>query len=335
MSPSRNRSGRARTAFAAVAAVLLAAAGSRTAAASDAPEPGTASRRAEDPLPDFPHTPMGRVVGDARRDFDADLEGERGRLALLRASLDVEGAVPVTPRLALRLAGGVLRSRYDFSDPDAIVAGDGRLVEDTTEVRLLPGIAWEATPSLQVLASGWFGSGWAPGADPTDGLWVGGGLAVRHAIDGPFGLTSVTLGAGWRTSLEAGGYWVPILSFGGVGRGGKDGGAGGFRVALRGAGVGVVYGLSDRFGIGVSVGYDRHEYRLAGSDRVEDGVFRDLRIPVTLDVDWRPTPRVTLTASLGVNVYTEMEIDDEDGDRVSRFTAGPSLVAGLHASVAL
>jgi hypothetical protein len=128
---------------------------------------------------------------------------------------------------------------------------------------------------------------------------------------------------------------VPIVSFGGAGGGAKGEGGAGLRVALRGAGVGVAYGLSDRFALGATVGYDRHEYRLAGSDRVEDGVFRDLRIPVTLDADWRPTRRVTLTASLGVNVYTEMEVDDEDGHRVARFTAGPSLVAGLHVVVAL
>ncbi|HVG94931.1 MAG TPA: hypothetical protein VND21_10825, partial [Planctomycetota bacterium] len=107
------------------------------------------------------------------------------------------------------------------------------------------------------------------------------------------------------------------------------------RVGLRGAGVGVAYGLSDRFAVGLAVGYDRHEYRMAGSDRIEDGVFRDLRIPVTVEADWRPTPRVTLTASLGVNVYTEIEFDDEDGDRVDRFTAGPSLVAGLYVAISL
>ncbi|HVG93871.1 MAG TPA: hypothetical protein VND21_05455, partial [Planctomycetota bacterium] len=198
---NRQRAGflRGRAAVTAVAAVVFAVAGTRTAVAADAPTAPANERRAEETLPDFPDHPVGRVLGNVRRDFDADLEGDRGRLDVWRATFDLEGAVPVSSRITLRVTGGVLRSRYDFSDPDAIVPGDGRLLEDTTEVRLLPGLAWEATPTWQFFVSGWFGSGWVPGADPMDGLWGGAGVAVRRAVDLPFGLTSVTIGAGWRT----------------------------------------------------------------------------------------------------------------------------------------
>lgn len=309
------------------ATILLALAGAASARAQDAPPPASppaaAPRWADDPLPDFPHRPMGRVVGDVRKDFEAGLEGDRGTLELLRGRLDLQGAVPVTPRVALGLGVGVLESRYDFSDPDGIAPGDGRLVEDVTEVEVLPVVAWEITPSWQVFGAGYVGSGWAPGADWEDGLWGGAGLAVRAAVDLPFGLETMTLGAGWKSAIEDDGYWVPRISFGGGGDRGR------LRVTARGSGVGVAYGFSDRFAAGLSAGYERHEYRLAPSDRVPEGVFRDLRIPVGVDLDWRPAKWLTLTASFAVNVYTEVEVDDEDGDRVDRFTGSPSFVAGL------
>ena len=49
-----------------------------------------------------------------------------------------------------------------------------------------------------------------------------------------------------------------------------------------------------------------------------DGVGRDWRLPVGVGLAWNPHPQVTLSLEGGAFVYSELTLDDSNGDEISQ-----------------
>src|SRR5437660_7345526 len=77
-----------------------------------------------------------RVTPGVEYGFPADLRGGRGRLSVFRALLGVDASVPVSDRLQLQLAFTAEDAAYHLSDPDAVVPGSGRLLDEGRLARI-------------------------------------------------------------------------------------------------------------------------------------------------------------------------------------------------------
>jgi hypothetical protein len=262
-----------------------------------------------------------RVTGSLQRHFDADLEDDRGTMSLYRGLAEVEVTVPVRPRWDARFGGQIEGNSYDLSDPDAIVPGPGRLLEEAYSVRL--GVGFDTRiGETWGLAGGVFGAVSAvPDADFGDALTYGVTIVGRHRFGPKFGLR---LGATIQSQLEDSVLIIPVIGFDG---GSEDGPV---RFGVRGNGVRAAYAFTPRFTAGLTVRYESRDWRLAEDDRVSEGVFRDIRVPVGVDAQFDVLRCFSVGVEVGVNVYQEVNVFDDDGDRLTAFEADPSMYLALN-----
>ncbi len=237
------------------------------------------------------------------------LEGDRGDVAVRRAGLDVLTTYEVSPRLTLGFDVGAERSTYRFSDRDRVVAGVGRLFEEgttaygTTGCKVTPSDAWSYAVALTVA------TGFAPGGNPADGTTASVVATVKRRLSPSLALL---VGGLYATSIEDDATIVPIVAVTGAG----DGPGGPVRFEFRGAGVRAAYALSPRWSVAVAARYVKREFRMASDDRLPEGVFRDVRVPVSVEFDLHPTPDVTISGAVGVNAYADLRFDDRRGHEV-------------------
>jgi hypothetical protein len=303
----------------ALAAAAIAAAG---AAHADAPSPacGGCPTTSED------DGPAARLALYAEHGFDAALNADRGTLAVERLGLIGTTAVRVSDRARLRLQYSAERAWYELSNPDAVVPGAGRLLDDAVWFRLEPRADVDVGSRWTVSAGPLVGSSGVLGARFEDTLTYGAMAAVRF----PFGANrTLRVGATVETTLEGSLAIFPIFEIGG----GVS--AGGLAIEGRGTGVRAGVPLSDDWSVGVAARYDRRDWRLAEDDRVRGGVFRDVRIALGADLEWKPAESVVLAVAAWVTVYHAIRVDDRHGDEVTDFEADTSLMLSLGFSVEL
>jgi hypothetical protein len=264
-----------------------------------------------------------RLAPYAEQGFPADLERDRGTIGVRRAGLLGTAAFPVASRARLRLQFGAERAFVDLSDPDEVVAGNGRLLDDALSLRLEPRLDVFVGGDWTLSAGPILGSSGALGARFEDTLTYGGTAAVRFPLGGD---RTMRVGASVETALEDTLSIFPVFEIGGLSTGGLS-------VEGRGTGVRASLPLSPRFDVGAAARYDRRDWRLAEDDRVPGGVFRDIRVAVGLDLEWKPSRCVVLAVAAWWTVYHEVRVDERDGDRVTAFEADGSWMVSLGASV--
>jgi hypothetical protein len=269
--------------------------------------------------------PAARVALYAEHGFDAELRGERGALAVERLGLIGATAVPVSARTRLRLQYSAERAWYDLSDPDDVVAGEGRLLADAAWYRFEPKADIDLSRSLTLTVGPILGSSGALGARFEDTLTYGALGAVRFPIGGG---RTLRVGAAYETVLEDRASIFPVFEIGGLGKG-----SGGLSIEGRGTGVRAGVPLSERLTLGGAVRYDRRDWRLAEADRVPGGVFRDIRLALGADLEWKPRDNVVLAVAAWVTVYHALAVDDRRGERVTDFEADTSLMVSVGFSV--
>lgn len=317
-----SRPARGAAVLVALLATLVAVAHARAATADDAVRP---------PCPAAPDTaacaPRWRVQATGVATFSpaADLEDDRGDVAVRRGGFDVLTTYEVSPRWTVGFDLGAERSTYDFSDPARLVPGAGRLFEEGTTVYVAPGLKFTPNDTWAFAGAVTVSTGFAPGADTSDGTTASIVATVRRRVSP--GL-AVLVGGLYSTSLDDDATLVPIVTL--MGAGPSEGPV---RFEFRGAGLRATYALSPRVALAASARYVRREFRLAATDRLPEGVFRDVRVPVSLEIDLRPRPNVTFSAAIGVNAYADLRFDDRDGHEVVDARADVGLWFGISATV--
>lgn len=306
----------------ALLAALLAVVVAREASAGDAARP---------PCPVAPASatcaPRWRVQATGVATFSpaVDLEDDRGDVAVRRGGFDVLTTYEVSPRWTVGFDLGAERSTYDFSDPARLVPGAGRLFEEGTTVYVAPGLKLTLDDTWAFAGAVTVSTGFAPGADASDGTTASVVATVRRRVSSSL---AVLVGGLYSTSLEDDPTIVPIVTI--MGAGPSEGPV---RFEFRGAGLRATYALSERVAVAASARYVRREFRLAATDRVPEGVFRDVRVPVSLELDLRPRPNVTISGAVGVNAYADLRFDDRDGNELVDAQADVGLWFGLSATI--
>ncbi|MCC7139230.1 MAG: hypothetical protein IT460_12485 [Planctomycetes bacterium] len=269
-----------------------------------------------------------RALGTAGFLPGVPLEDDRGDVSVARYALDLEGEHRLGARWKATWGVGVQRADYRFEDADRLVPGDGRLLDEAWRVSVAPGVSWDATDDWRLSAAFGVTATFAPGADVLDAT-TGSVLAtVRRRLSPSRG---VTVGAVVATNLEDSATIVPVAWVDG-----GDGPTGAVRVEFRGAGVRVLFDVTDRLALGASARYDRLDVRLAEHDRVPDGVFRDVRVPVGVELEWRASARVRVGGAVGLDVWREVSVDDRHGRTiVEAEQAEPGVWFGFGVSVDL
>ena len=278
----------------------------------------------EGSLPPTPAAERGvRVTPTVEYGFPADLPGERGVMSLLRAQLGVAGTVPVNRCLLLQLTFAAEVDAYDLSDPDAIVPGSGRLLDEGRYARFEPLAKLDLPRGWGLIAGPVVQSAGVPGARFEETLTWGGQASVKFPISAS---TSLVLGASVETKLEGSWSIFPLLDIQGIS-------TGSIVLGVRGTGIRAGIPLSPCLALGLSARYDRRDWRLAESDRVPEGVFRDIRIAFGVDLEWRARPSLAVSIGTWLNAYHEIRIDDRHGDPVTSFNADPSFTLATSVSI--
>lgn len=319
----------------ALAAVAGALAGARGAAAAppDGParaDPVAAARPDDLPRPPCPPCPSCADVAPRLRvqatatttwALAAGLDDDRGDLTVGRAGVDVLVAWDATPRVTVGLDVGVEEARYDLSRPDLVVPGPGRLLETATTAYVTPGVRVRPDDLWTLSAAVTVATGFAPGAAPEDGVTSSVVVTARRRVSAALALTAGVLVS---TALEDDPTVVPIVWLSGA-----SPTAGPVRFEFRGAGLRASYDVSDRLALAVSARYVRRDVRLADDDRLPGGVARDVRVPVSVEVDVRPTPDLVVTAAVGLHAYAALRFLDRDGHEVADAQADVGAWFGL------
>lgn len=237
------------------------------------------------------------------------LEGDRGDVEVRRAGFDVLTTYEVSSRLSVGFDVGAERSTYRFSDRDRVVAGVGRLFEEGTTAYVTPGFKVTLDDNWSYGAAVTVATGFAPGADPADGTTASVMATVRRRLSPSLALM---VGGLYATNIEDDPLIVPIVVVLGAG----DGPGGPVRFEFRGAGVRAAYPLSPRVSVAAAVRYMNRGFRMASDDRLSEGVFRDVRVPLSVEFDLHPTRSVTISGAVGVNAYADLRFEDRRGNEV-------------------
>jgi hypothetical protein len=247
--------------------------------------------------------------------LESSLGPGHGDHDVARYAAELRFTTRLASRVGMSLEGSAEHLRWDFSDPDALVPGTGDLGGPVAGFRLGALVSWSVRDSFGVTLGPTLRAYAAEGADLADALAPGFVAAVRVRLGGE---RDVFLGVSAVDQLETGLSLTPVLGLGGVG---DDAGTSRWSAEARGPGVTIWYRLTGRLAAGFSAGYERRDVRLAPDDRLPDGVLREQRVPLALELAYRRRERLTVGLAAGVSAWTRITFLDRDGERVERVEA--------------
>jgi len=205
-----------------------------------------------------------------------------------------------------------VESRYDFDGGDDLF-DELRVLRFSGlyRKRESPDFSWFGGAGVETAAE--------PGADLAD--------SIRTSLFGVADLRvsdelSLGLGVSVSSRLEGGVRVVPFPAFDW-----RISGDWRLRTEPRLDRVRVVlsHDLADDWTVGAEVGWFGREHRLEEDDRI----FDETRITAGLSAEWRARPDLTVFAVAGVQLGGELELEDEDGDRLSETDLGSAAFLGL------
>lgn len=261
-----------------------------------------------------------RLSVDPRLTFDADVRGEDAGVLVSHNGVDLAILAPVNPDLFITAIIGGEVSFYDWSGSNTIFPGNSESFEDLYSVRVL--------------------------------------LAARHRIDGPWHVSLGGIGraqgeaeASFEDSLTGGGFLAAGYDFSPRSR--IDFGVGVFtrleddtlvipyfniqaqltervRIEAPGLGLSLITTINDQLEFAVKGEVELRDFRLDDSRPAwRDGVIQDLRVPIGVELIWKPLEYLTLALEGGAVVYQEYEFRDASGDELNDIETQPAPFVGL------
>jgi hypothetical protein len=259
-----------------------------------------------------------RLEATGEHTFEQDLDGP-GDVALSRSGLEGSLSAPLADGLRAGLFAGYEWARYDFDGATGLAPGRSDPWDDLHQATLGASLDVEGSERWSFFAR--LGATWAGETDAS----LGGGLTYQGFGGARWRFRddlAFTLGLLGLSRLEDDPIVVPIL--------GID-----WRITDRlrfytpGPGLALAATLADHWELAVSAGWETRDYRLdGGRPGLPDGVVRDDRVPLALELAYRRGPaRLALRA--GATLYQEFEIDDRTGDGISRVETDPAPFLGI------
>lgn len=261
--------------------------------------------------------------GGGSADLASDLDDDEGDVDIHRARLGFTLVSPpglVSNNSVLSFDLDQETSWYRFGDALGLASGvpdefrDVRQTSFRTTLMVRQDERWSWLAGAMLMVAG------ETDADAGESTTFGGYAAAKYAVapDLKFGLGFVV-----RSRLEEDPLTVPMigvewriadwLSF-------SSGERAGARLAAQ---------ASDTVDVALFGNWELREYRLSDSAALSEGIVRDLRVPVGLELEWRPAPTATVTLSGGVTMRQEFRFDDRDGEEQEDTSARSSAFLSL------
>ncbi len=272
-----------------------------------------AAQATESPVPGAKPGPSARATLRAQHAFSADLEDVPGDVSVSRFAGQVGLTFPTTDRSQIGVALFSETSLYDFSDDTSFAPSVGAPWEDVQELGLGVTFRDRVTDTWSYFVGAGIDANYEFGADVGDSLTYLGLGGVRYEVGPELG---IGLGAIVSSRLEDDVFFIafPTIDW----RPSKDwrlatGPGDGRAVELR-----LSYISSEEFTASLFGAFETRGFRLDEDGPVPDGVGRDWRLPVGVGFAWNPHPQVTLSLEGGAFVYSELTLDDSNGDEISQ-----------------
>jgi hypothetical protein len=100
-------------------------------------------------------------------------------------------------------------------------------------------------------------------------------------------------------------------------------------LATEGHGARLSATLSDEFTFSIFGRYEIRDFRLDEDAALAIGIVQDTRLPLGAALEWRPTPRVSITLSAGVILEQEYTFLNENGDELADDRTGAAPFVGI------
>lgn len=257
--------------------------------------------------------------------FDAEVDdssgGSSGDLSITRAGgqLGVSGAISDAWRWNVKAQ--VEASWYNFDD-FSLVPGTTDPLNDVYELTLTPSLLYQASPTWAFLGGGIIQFAGESGADVGESATFGGFFGSRWQVSPTFALQ---LGFAVKTRIEDNVGFLPALGF-------DWKVSEKVRLASEGAGLKLSAEVNEQWVAFINAGWAVREYRLeddSSNPLLSEGVFRDQRFTIGAGVEWKPTPKASITLTGGVVAWSEIQFDDENGVELAEEELDPTGYVGL------
>lgn len=262
----------------------------------------------------------------AQHSFRTDLSSNTGDVSVSTAGFSLGLAVPAAARtnLAFGLEGEY--RWYDFRNAvrtePLVNRARGKLWKDTEQLAATVIVSHQFNDTWAAFVGGGVDSSREVGAEFNDSLTYGGIFGATYQLTESFRLgASLAI----RSRLEDSAFFVPVpiidWKINDQWRLNTD------RKVHR-AGLNLVYTPCEAWSVTLSGGVQSGEFRLVDNGAASEGVGRDWRVPVVIEVAWRPDPHVELALFAGSEVWGQITLDDRNGNELQQNDLDPTLLVG-------
>ncbi|MCC6228874.1 MAG: hypothetical protein IT432_06585 [Phycisphaerales bacterium] len=267
------------------------------------------------------------AFGEYHLKTDLDHHGD---ISLSRAGGEVGVNVPFGKAVFLDVAFREESSWYNFSNATDLGGSDSPWDGPMYDHRLISSLFVRHNDTWSYTLAGTIA--WSHEDSTASESMTGGGLGiVTYSFSENFSLSA---GIAASSRLERSARISPVLSIDWkVNDHWRVSGRGVGRLANRGPGLALLYSPGDTWTFGIGASYESREWRLDDQGVAPDGVAEDSRVPIEFSAVWKPSNRVSITGTIGVDAWAEYSLYDKNGDRIGDVQADPTPFVGLEAKL--
>lgn len=260
------------------------------------------------------------LSADPRLTFRAEVRDAESDVLVSNNGFDVRGVWTVNPDFRLIFGVGGEVSVYDWDDGEAVMPGGSEPFEDVYSANTLVAGRLTVSGPWAVIVGGLARAQGESDADFGDSVTWGGFVAAGYNFSRE---AWIDFGVGAFTRLDDDPLVIPYLNL-------RYPISERVRLEVGGLDAAIVAEMSDTVEVALRGRVEYRDFRLNDSRPAwSDGIVRDLRVPIGLEVAWKPIGGLTLALEGGAAVYQEYEFLDDDGDHLSDVETEPAPYIGF------
>lgn len=260
------------------------------------------------------------VSGEPRFTFRGDIRDADADVQLTDVGASARFIWEANEDLRLTFEVGGRYSWYDWGGDSAVFPGGSDSFEDVLSVHLIASGRQRISGPWALILGGVGRSQSEVGADFGDSITAGGFVAAGYDFSEE---AWIDFGVGAFSRLEDDPLLIPYFNV-------RWPISDKVRLDISGLDGAVVGVVSEHLEVALRGRVEYRDFRLDDSRPAwRDGVVRDLRIPVGVEVAWKPVAGLTLAVEGGAAVYQEFEFLDSDGDHLSDVETEPTAFVGF------
>lgn len=251
--------------------------------------------------------------------FDTDLrDSQNGSVQVNRAGATLKLGGPIAETLRWGLDTDYEASWYDFNDASDLIPSGRNPFQEVHQIRFTPTLFWRIDESWSLVGGPIIQFAGERDADVGDAATYGGFIAANHRVSDTL---SFSLGLRATSELESDGSVIPLA---GVTWKITDT----VTLQTRGPSLEIAADVAQNLTLALFGEYQSREYRLADDAVIPEGVMRDRRAKVGVELRWRAADWAMVTIEGGADVYQRFYFDDRNGDRVGADRTRPAPFVG-------